>query len=118
MKNYLESLLQDCESELTKEVIEIALDHIDEYEEPIKYFEDVLQHGCVSGMVSELITYSDTKIFFIEHMDEIFEIYNEFRREYNCDNNMDIDYNDLSWLAFEETIRSLYDDYMATIEED
>lgn len=115
MKNYLESLLQECESELTKEVIEIALDNIDDYEEPITYFEEVLQHGCISGIVTELIYYYQTEEFFNRHVDEILSLYNDIIEYTELD--MEVNRNNLSWLAFEETIRSLYDDYMNTIEE-
>lgn len=116
MKNYLENLLQDCESELTKEVIEIALDN-DNYKNPIGYFKDVLQYGCASGIVTELIYYYQTEEFFDRHVDEILEIYDTILGQ-GIKLNMEINRNNLSWLAFEETIRSIYDDYMVTIEED
>ena len=64
MKNYLESLLLNCESELTKEVIEIVMDNIDNYENPINYFTEVMTYGCVSGIVTELIYYYQTEKFF------------------------------------------------------
>ena len=38
--------------------------------------DDIVRHGCASGMVPALIYYSDTEPFFDRHADEIFDIYN------------------------------------------
>lgn len=111
MKNYLESLLLNCESELTKEVIKIALDNIDDYENPIDYFTDIMEHGCISGIVTELIYYYQTEEFFNRHVDEILEIYNTIL-EQGIELDIEINRNNLSWLAFEETIKSLYYDFI------
>lgn len=111
MKNYLENLLQECESKLTKEVIKIALDNIDDYENPIDYFTDIMEHGCISGIVTELIYYYQTEKFFDRHVDEILEIYNTIL-EQGIELDIEINRNNLSWLAFEETIKSLYYDFI------
>lgn len=111
MKNYLESLLLNCESELTKEVIKIALDNIDDYENPIDYFTDIMEYGCISGIVTELIYYYQTEEFFNRHVDEILEIYNTIL-EQGIELDIEINRNNLSWLAFEETIKSLYYDFI------
>ena len=116
MKNYLENLLQECESELTKEVIKIALDNIDDYENLIDYFTDIMEHGCISGIVTELIYYYQTEEFFNRHVDEILEIYNETLAY--VDTDMEINRNNLTWFAFEETIKSLYYDFIALEEEE
>ena len=116
MKNYLENLLQECESELTKEVIKIALDNIDDYENPIDYFTDIMEHGCISGIVTELIYYYQTEEFFNRHVDEILEIYNETLAY--VDTDMEINRNNLAWFAFEEAIKSLYYDFIALEEEE
>jgi len=58
---------------LEKECIDILLNNIkEEYIE--SYFEDLMQYGCVNGMVSGLIYYSETLAFYDRHKDEINEI--------------------------------------------
>ena len=96
------------ESDLKDNVIDIILNHIDDYENPIIFLEDVLQYGCSSGMVSELIYFSETKCFFIKHMEEIFEIYNNVKD--NLSSDFEIDANNLSWLAFEYLVGEIYNE--------
>lgn len=93
------SYLKDC-------VIDIVLNHIDEYDEPDEYFESVLYGGCENGMVGELTYYYQTEEFFDIHHEEIFEIYNE----YQVNNNLyefRLSKNSLAWFGFEETLRNL-----------
>ena len=96
-------------SELYKDVIEIVLNHIDEYDDPQDYFKDVIEYGCSSGIVVELITYNDTQAFFIKHMEDIFDIYNDLKNELGCMED-DLNANNLAWIGFEETIRQIADD--------
>ena len=109
MKKYNE-LLNNMygESELKDNVIDIILNHIDDYENPITFLEEVLQYGCISGMVGELIYYNETKCFFIKHMEEIFEIYNEVKD--NLSSDFEVDANNLSWLAFEYMTSIIYNE--------
>lgn len=44
MKNKLISLLEENQGNITEEVIKEAL----EYDNPKAFFEDLLQHGCIS----------------------------------------------------------------------
>ena len=109
------------ESELKDNVIDIILNHIDDYENPITFLEEVLQYGCISGMVGELIYYNETKCFFIKHMEEIFDIYNEIKD--NLSSEFEVDANNLSWLAFEHVVNEIYNEvtlaeYEEIIEED
>ena len=96
------------ENDLKDSVIDIILNHIDDYENPIIFLEDVLQYGCASGMVSELIYFSETKCFFIKHMEEIFEIYNNVKD--NLSSDFEVDANNLSWLAFEYLVGEIYNE--------
>ena len=109
MKKYNE-LLMDMygENTLKDNVIDIILNHIDDYENPITFLEDVLQYGCSSGMIGELIYYSDTQNFFIKHMEEIFDIYNEVKE--NLSINFEVNANNLSWLAFEYVVNEIYNE--------
>ena len=109
MKKYNE-LLNNMygESELKDNVIDIILNHIDDYENPITFLEEVLQYGCASGMVSELIYFNDTHNFFIKHMEEIFDIYNSIKE--NLSSNFEVNANNLSWLAFEYMTSIIYNE--------
>lgn len=42
-----------------------------EYHDPKAFFHDLAHHGCISGMVSSMIYYTDTHAFFDEHYEEI-----------------------------------------------
>ena len=109
MKKYNE-LLNSLygESELKDSVIDIILNHIDDYENPITFLEDVLQYGCSSGMIGELTYFYQTQNFFIEHMEEIFDIYNEVKE--NLSINFEANANNLSWLAFEYVVNEIYNE--------
>ena len=96
------------ESKLTSEVIDIILDQIEDYDNPKDYFEEVLNHGCISGVVPALITYEDTEEFFDRHVDEILELLNEVK-EYG-EITFELNRNNLAWFAFEETLNRIYND--------
>lgn len=87
-------------------VAQEALDHDD----IICFFQDLLKHGCVSGMVTSLIYYSDTHKFFDMHYHEIEELRQEYEETTGC--IIDVKNNDLkntlAWFAFEETAYRLY----------
>ena len=95
------------ESELTSEVVDIILDQIEEYDDPKDYFQDVLNYGCISGVVPALMTYKHTEEFFDRHVDEIFDLLNEI--EYR-EINFELNRNNLAWFAFEEVVNKIYFD--------
>ena len=69
MKNKLQAIKTETTNKLKLSVIDSILDH---GENEIKgYIEDVLNHGCESGIVGELIYYSDTVKFYEEFKTEI-----------------------------------------------
>ena len=109
MMETIESLKKWKEgSKLISEVVDIILDQIEEYDDPEDYFEEVLNHGCVSGIVHALITYKDTEDFFNRHVDEILELLNEVR-EYR-EIKFELNRNNLAWFAFEEVVNRIYND--------
>jgi hypothetical protein len=63
----LEILSQSKENTIEKAVTIEAL----ESEDIRAFFSDLLQYGCVSGMVSSLICYEDTHSFFDTHYRQI-----------------------------------------------
>lgn len=86
------------------------------------YLEDVLNHGCVSGIVSKLIYYDDTIKFYNYYEEEIENLVNEFKEEKNYKKRADFiaslngnsesitqEKNLLSWFAYEETARKILD---------
>ena len=88
---------------LKKEVAGILVDMLDtdiNNEEVLTTIEDIINHGCASGMVPALIYYSDTEAFFDRHVDEIFELYNEAKAEYG-EMSMELTRNNLAWFGFE-----------------
>ena len=93
-------------------------------EEQKTFMQDVMNYGCQSGVVSELIYSNDTIEFFEKFKNEINELLYEMIEEtglsvnelfgdkwdetdplaYNISNK-----NLLAWLAFEEVTRSIYE---------
>lgn len=67
------------------------------------FFSDLLNYGCVSGMVGSLIYYHDTHVFFDRHYAEIEEIRHIFTDQ---DIHPSVINDDLknfyAWMAFEE----------------
>lgn len=109
MKKYSE-LLKGLygESELKDNVIDIILNNIENYEVEKGFLEDVINYGCASGIVSELIYFNETKCFFIKHMEEIFDIYNSIKD--NLSSNFEVNANNLTWLAFEYMTSIIYNE--------
>ena len=58
---------------LQEEVREIIESETKDYspEERRQWLNDLRQHGCISGMVSDLVYYTDTIEFYKRHEDEI-----------------------------------------------
>lgn len=84
---------------------------------------DLMKGGCQSGMVSELISYSDTVKFYKRHRDEIAAILSISIEEMGVSGVVDLfgdkwdktdplslehsNQNLLAWYGFEETARTL-----------
>jgi len=81
-----------------------------EYEasEIASFFEDLQQHGCISGMVCSLIYYADTHAFYDKHYNEIEELRQEYEANIGQPMSVESDYkNFMAWFAFEETAYQL-----------
>lgn len=99
-------LIEQSENGLEKYVLEDLL----EVESVEGYLKDLLQHGCVSGMVNGLIYYSDTKNFFVKYVDEIDELVEEV--EESMGKPLEITHptsNWLAWFGYEEMARRVAD---------
>ena len=112
MLNLLNSILENTmEGTLKHEVVEIIMDQVDglENEEILSTVEEMVTYGCQSGIVSALITYSDTELFFDKHANEIFELVEDAKQEGIIDmNNFELSKNNLSWFAFETIAQEIY----------
>lgn len=96
-------------------------DGYDNYKEVI---EDLLQGGCQSGMVGELIYYVGTVAFYKKHRIEISELLQQaldgaggspeslFGEKWDSEDSLalnTLNQNLLAWFGFEETVRILAD---------
>lgn len=88
-----------------------------------EFFEDLFRNGCISGMVSSLVYYTETQKFFKEHSEEINEMISETINSIGCDSLTGIfgdkfdkedflcleqsNQNLLAWFGFEETARKI-----------
>ena len=112
MKNLLNSMLENTmEGTLKHEVVEIILSEIEgiEEDEILSTVEEIVTYGCQSGIVSALITCSDTELFFDKHANEIFELVEDAKQEGIIDmNNFELSKNNLAWFAFETRAQEIY----------
>lgn len=58
----IKELKRQSDSPLTKRVCNYVIDNWHDYSDKTYIFRDVLEHGCQSGVVSELVWYSQTTI--------------------------------------------------------
>ena len=92
------------------------------------FMEDVMEYGCISGTVGQLIYYTDTVAFYDRHSVEIGDmltdlmddmgIYEPSELFNNWEENDDsilefedkINQNTLAWFGFEEMTREIYEE--------
>ena len=121
MLNLLNSMLENTmEGTLKHEVVEIIMDQVEELDndnEVLELVGEMITHGCQSGIVSALITYSDTEKFFDNHSNEIFELVEDMRQEGMIDmNNFELSKNNLAWFAFETITQEIYQEMEIALE--
>ena len=121
MKNLLNSMLENTmEGTLKHEVAEIIMDQVEELDndnEVLELVKEIVTYGCQSGIVSALITYSDTEKFFDNHSNEIFELIEDMRQEGIIDmNNFELSKNNLAWFAFEIVAQEIYQEMEIAME--
>lgn len=119
----IKAIKRDTESRLTKRVCNYVISHWGDYDQKVNIFTDVLCHGCQSGIVSELIYYSDTIRFYKQYRQEINELLYDTMNETGdhspsslFDDRWDKEdplaqdthnQNLLAWFGFEETLRNI-----------
>jgi len=121
MKKELLAIRVETTNKLILRVIDSLLDR--EENEIEGYIEDLMQHGCQSGMVGELIYYHDTVKFYEEFKTEIKVMLKEMMDETGFKSPQELfgdkwdneDYfaedtlnqNLLAWFAYEETVKQI-----------
>ncbi|MDM5229350.1 hypothetical protein QUF73_24880 [Cytobacillus sp. NJ13] len=95
-------------TELEKAVQEIVESHEDWKEDFVR---DVLTHGCQSGVVGELVYYSDTHEWTDKHWNDIQDLIHEWElmtgENFHIPTETDWK-NFLAWFSFEWTVQKLY----------
>lgn len=106
LKNKLQAIADQKGISIEKEVAIEALHHT--YEELENFFSDLLNHGCVSGVIGSLVYLKDTHTFFDTHYGEIEELRQEYEENTGVPLSINFDLkNDLSWFAFEQVAYNL-----------
>ena len=106
---------------MQKSINELAEDYPDTGAAGV--IEDLMQGGCASGMVPELVYYRDTDIFYKRHIDEINTLLANTLADIGCSCPTDLfgdkwcqrdplaqlvtNVNLLAWFGYEETARVL-----------
>lgn len=121
--NNIKSLRRNSDNKLFRHVCSWVIGHWSDYSDKVNIFKDVLYNGCVSGMVSELIWYSQTTAFYKKYRNEINELLKElmdgtglysmkdlFGKNWDDEDPLILDthnQNLLAWFGFEKTLRNI-----------
>ena len=119
----IRKLKRDTDNKLTKRVCNYVIAEWHCYDDKTSIFKDVLYHGCVSGIVSELVWYSQTTAFYKKYRDEINDLLKELMQSTGCFSMRELfgknfddedplitdtyNQNMLAWFGFEETLRNI-----------
>ncbi len=115
----IKKIKNETDNKLTKKVCNYVINEWNDYSDKKCIFTDVLNYGCQSGMVSELIYYSQTTAFYKRYQNEINElihdigIYNMaelFGKRWDTEDTLALDttnQNLLAWFGFEEALRNV-----------
>lgn len=120
LKKEMEKIVEmDSITELEKAVINDILDSVefdknDSLEEKndkiINRMENIVEHGCVSGIVFSMIYCSDIENFFDKHVDDILQLIEDDREElgeFPLSPKYEINRNNLAWYAYEKITYNL-----------
>ena len=119
----IKELKRNSDSLLLKRVYNYVIDRWSDYDDKKGIFTDVLHYGCQSGIVGELIYYTDTVRFYKQYRQEIntllYDIMNGtglysptelFGDKWDKEDPLAQDIcnqNLLAWFGFEETLRNI-----------
>ena len=119
----IKEIKRNSDSPLVRRVCNYVISRWGDYDDKKYIFTDVLNYGCQSGIVGELIYYSDTVRFYKQHKEEIngllydamngtgiyspSELFgNKWDKEDPLAQDM-YNQNLLAWFGFEETLRNI-----------
>lgn len=103
-RKFLKNIIQKQPASLKAFVAQEAL----EQESICNFFNDLSNHGCISGMISSLIYYRQTHQFFDIYYEQIEELRLSYEAETGCQISLGHDLkNTLAWFAFEQTAHHL-----------
>ena len=121
--NNIRNIKKQSDNPLVKHVCNYVINEWSEYDDKTNIFKDVLYHGCQSGIVSELIYYSDTVAFYKRYRTQINELLSEtmsgtgiynlselFGKHWDEEDPLATgvyNQNLLAWFGFEETLRNI-----------
>lgn len=101
-RNQLKKIQTTTQKEIEKQVCNWLLSKSKNDEELNGTLQDLASGGCASAIVSQLICRSQTHAFFDEHYEEIMDIRDVYKQNFNQEPNFGSDVkNDLAWFAFE-----------------
>ena len=119
----IKELKRNSNNLLTRRVCNYVISRWSDYSDKTDIFTDVLYHGCQSGIVGELIYYSDTVRFYKQYRSEINELLYDtmngtrlyapsdlFGDKWDKEDPLaqdDFNQNLLAWFGFEETLRNI-----------
>lgn len=104
LEDYLKTVVEKQSDTITQFVAKIAL----ETESPKSFFNDLASHGCIFGMIGELVYYQDTHQFF----DDFYEEIETLREHYEITIPQGTDLkNYLAWAAVEIVGTQMYQDW-------
>jgi len=110
LTNYLKAIIKN-EPDTIRAFI--AYEALYSHDNPALFFKDLSTYGCISGMVSSLIYYTDTHEFFDHYYAEIGEIREDYKN--NIGELIEISgdlKNNLSWFAFEYRADEIYTTFL------
>jgi len=101
IREKLRTIIKNDANSIRAEVAKAALEYQDDGD-PVEFFNDLAAHGMASGMVPNMIYYSDTHSFFERHYDEISDEMAKYLEETGerLKVNADIK-NFYAWFSFE-----------------
>ena len=119
----IKEVKRNTENKLTKRVCNYVISRWSDYDDKKHIFTDVLNYGCQSGVVGELIYYSDTVRFYKQYKDEINSLLYDtmsgtglyapselFGDKWDKEDPLaqnTYNQNLLAWFGFEETLRNI-----------
>ena len=124
-KKKLQGLLG--ENQLKDKVLNDLINQCDNgnNKDTFNWISDILTHGCVSGMIPDLVYYTDTVAFYEKYVEEIWDLLEDSRQSLGYKNIMEVIFNFggaddvgsddqfknlLAWFAYEETTHKIADE--------